>query len=225
MGRFALKTLDAVENVVMIGCFVAALGLGFYQVVLRYVFSSGYQWMEGWIVLLTVWAALFGGSRAIRDRIHARVGILADALPRRPRQALNLVVVTICIVFCVMMLIFGLQYVQFMHGVGSRSLRVQIPTWQVFLIVPTFLGVYTLRYLIEFVRIARDPSATLTAGMAEEVSEEFVEEQVEARDALLAEEGAGSLDEVEGADGTTDAAPGTGTDRARRDADRNGGER
>ena len=196
MAKFALKLLDGVENVVMIACFVAALFLGFYQVVLRYVFSTGYQWMEGWIVLLTVWAALFGGSRAIRDRIHARVGILADALPPRPRQILNLFVVALCIGFCVMMFAFGLQYVQFMQGVGSRSLRVQIPTWQVFLIVPTFLGVYALRYLIEFVRIARDPNAILSAGMAEEVSEEFVEEQVEARDKVLAEVGLDSLDEA-----------------------------
>lgn len=185
MGKLLLRTLDAFENVVMFACFVAALGLGFYQVVLRYVFSSGYQWMEGWIVLLTVWAALFGGSRAIRDRIHARVGVLADALPRRPRQVLNLLVIALCIVFCVTMMTFGLQYVQFMYGTGSRSLRVQIPAWQVFIIVPTFLGLYALRYLIEFVRIARDPDAILTAGLAEEVSEEFIEEQVQTRDAVL----------------------------------------
>jgi len=183
--KLASKTLDSFENVVMIACFVAALGLGFYQVVLRYVFSTGYQWMEGWIVLLTVWAALFGGSRAIRDRIHARVGVLADALPRRPRQILNLIVIALCIVFCATMFTFGLQYAQFMYGTGARSLRVQIPAWQVFSIVPVFLGLYTVRYVMEFVRIARDPDAILTAGLTEELSEEFVEEQVQTRDAAM----------------------------------------
>ena len=189
MVKLASKALDSFENVVMLACFVAALGLGFYQVVLRYVFSSGYQWMEGWIVLLTVWAALFGGSRAIRDRIHARVGVLADALPRRPRQIVNLIVIALSIAFCATMFTFGLEYVQFMYGTGARSLRVQIPAWQVFAIVPVFLGVYTLRYVIEFVRIARDPDAILTAGLAEEVSDEFIEEQVQTRDAALKDDG------------------------------------
>jgi TRAP-type C4-dicarboxylate transport system permease small subunit len=181
-----LKVVDFIENAVMLLCFSAALALGVYQVILRYVFSRGYQWMEGTIVLLTVWAALFGGSRAIRDRIHARVGVLVDGLPPRPRQIINLFVVALCIGFCLAMFVFGYKYVAFLHSVGSRSLRVQIPTWQVFLIVPTFLGFYTIRYVVEFVNILRRPDSTLSAGLAEEVSEEFVEEQLQVRDEATA---------------------------------------
>jgi TRAP-type C4-dicarboxylate transport system permease small subunit len=174
-----LKLLDFVENVVMLVAFTAALALGVYQVVLRYVFNSGFQWMEGTIILLTLWAVLVGGSRAVRDRLHARVGIVADALPPRPRQVVNLVVVALALAYIGAMLVFGYRYVDFLHGVGSRSLRVQIPTWQVFVIVPSFLGMYFVRYAVEFWKLARDPNATLSSGVSEELSDEFLEEQLD----------------------------------------------
>lgn len=174
-----LRLLDAIENVVMLTAFTAALALGVYQVVLRYFFNVGYQWMEGTIILLTLWAVLFGGSRAVRDRLHARVGILADALPPRPRQAVNLLVVTLTLGYIGAMLVFGFQYVDFLRGVGSRSLRVQIPTWQVFLVVPSFLSLYFIRYAIEFWNLLRHPTSTLSTGLSEELSDEFLEEQLE----------------------------------------------
>lgn len=186
-----LKVVDFIEDTLMLLCFSAALALGVYQVILRYVFSKGYQWMEGTIILLTVWAALFGGSRAIRDRIHARVGVLVDGLPPRPRQVINLIVVGLCIGFCATMFVFGYKYVSFLNDIGSRSLRVQIPTWQVFLIVPTFLAFYTIRYVVEFVNILRRPDSTLSAGLSEEVSEEFVEEQLQVRDEAIDASGLG----------------------------------
>lgn len=180
-----LRIVDYIENTIMLTCFAAALFLGAYQVVLRYFFSRGYVWMEGAVILLTLWAALFGGSRAIRDGIHARVGILADSLPPTPRRILSLLVVALCILFCSAMFVFGLKYVLFMYGAGSRSLRVQIPTWQVFTIVPVFLAFFVLRYLAEFIHLLRDPHATLAAGVTEELSEEFLEEQLDVRDAAI----------------------------------------
>jgi TRAP-type C4-dicarboxylate transport system permease small subunit len=63
--------------------------------------------------------------------------------------------------------------------VGSRSLRVQIPTWQVFVIVPSFLGMFFVRYLVEFWKLARNPMATLSSGVSEELSDEFIEEQLD----------------------------------------------
>lgn len=177
-----LKIVDRIEDVIMLTAFTAALSLGIYQVVLRYVFSRGYQWMEGTIVLLTLWAALFGGSRAIRDRIHARVGLIADALPPRPRKVVHLIAIAITLSFLVPMFVFGYQYVDFVHGIGVRSLRVQIPTWQVYLLVPTFLGFYVVRYLAEFVRIWRAKEPILTAGVNEELTDEFIEEQLGVRD-------------------------------------------
>lgn len=177
-----LKAVDRIEDVIMLTAFTAALSLGVYQVVLRYVFSRGYQWMEGTIVLLTLWAALFGGSRAIRDRIHARVGLLADALPPRPRKVVHLTAIVLTLSFLVPMFVFGYQYVDFVHGIGVRSLRVQIPTWQVYVLVPSFLGFYIIRYLAEFVRVWRAKDASLTAGVNEELTEEFIEEQLSVRD-------------------------------------------
>lgn len=172
-----LRLVDLLENVVMIGCFAAALALGLYQVILRYVFSTGYQWLEGTIILFTVWAALFGGSRAIRDRMHARVGVLVDGLPPRPRQAINLLVITLTLGYLLAMLVFGWQFVTFLHDTGQRSLRVQIPTWQVFAVVPVFLTFYVVRYLAEFANVLREPRTTLSTTLTEEVSQEYVEER------------------------------------------------
>lgn len=172
------RIVTAIENIIMVGCLSAALLLGTYQVISRYIFGSGFVWMEGVIVLLTIWAVLFGGSRAIKDRIHARVGILVDALPPKPRQVVNVVVILLCLGFCITLFYYGLQYVLFMYGTGARSLRVQIPTWQVFLIVPTFFAFFILRYLEELITVLRQRDTTLSAGLTEEVSEEFLEENL-----------------------------------------------
>ncbi|MDH5534509.1 MAG: hypothetical protein OEZ08_02915, partial [Betaproteobacteria bacterium] len=59
------RTLAHIETGVIVLLSSTALGLGVMQVVLRYVFNTGFPWTEALFVNLTIWAMLFGGSRAV----------------------------------------------------------------------------------------------------------------------------------------------------------------
>src|SRR5690606_41247197 len=75
------RFLTRIENVVMAAFLLAALAIGTAQIVLRYVFNTGFVWSEGAVVVLTIWGSLFGASQAITRGLHVRNELIADNLP------------------------------------------------------------------------------------------------------------------------------------------------
>lgn len=141
------RLLCRAEDAIIIIFVVGAFGVGFMQVFLRYVLNTGYPWSEGILITLVVWAAMIGGSRAVRDRLHVRVEVFADALPARPRKVVNLLSHTISLAYCGLMAWFGWLYTKFVWQLGNVSVSAYIPEWLIYGVVPVALSLFVIRYV------------------------------------------------------------------------------
>ena len=159
----ALAFLDRALAYVETGAIVllssVALGLGVMQVVLRYVFNTGFPWTEAVFITLTIWAMLFGGSRAVRDGVHVRVDALALVLPRAGARALDLVGMLASLALTSFFFYCGLQYTRFVHQMGLRDIETNVPDAVTYGIVPVAMAAFAIRYVILIVEWARNPDA------------------------------------------------------------------
>lgn len=142
------RALALVETAGMTVLTLTALGLGIMQVVLRYVFNTGFAWSEGMFITLTVWAMLLAGSRAVRDGIHVRVDVGVRYLPRRLKRAAEFVSLAAPLLLCGYFFYAGFLYTSFVHDLGIVSPEAKIPDWMIYGNVPVTMAAFTLRYLI-----------------------------------------------------------------------------
>lgn len=153
------KALAYVETGVIVLLSTVALGLGVMQVVLRYVFNTGFPWNEAVFVTLTIWAMLFGGSRAVRDGVHVRVDVLAVILPRAGARILDLIGMLASLALTSFFFYCGIQYTRFVHQMGIRDIETNIPDAVTYGIVPVAMAAFAIRYVILIVEWVRNPDA------------------------------------------------------------------
>ncbi len=153
------RELAHVETGAIVLLSTVALGLGVMQVVLRYVFNTGFPWNEAVFVTLTIWAMLFGGSRAVRDGVHVRVDILAVILPRAGARILDLIGMLASLALTSFFFYCGLQYTQFVHQMGIRDIETNVPDAVTYAIVPVTMAAFAIRYVILIVEWVRNPDA------------------------------------------------------------------
>ena len=156
---FLDRALAYVETGVIVLLSTIALGLGVMQVVLRYVFNTGFPWTEAAFVTLTIWAMLFGGSRAVRDGVHVRVDALALVLPRAGARLLDLIGMLASLALTSFFFYCGLQYTQFVHQMGIRDIETNVPDAVTYAIVPIAMAAFAIRYVILIVEWVRNPDA------------------------------------------------------------------
>lgn len=154
------RLLTGTEFLIIAVLSLAALFIGTAQVVLRYVFNTGYTWSEAVFVVLTVAAMLFAGSRGVRDGAHVKVDILPQMLPSTPRKVLHIVSYAVSLALCAFFAIGGYLYVRFVHMLGTVSPASEMPDWLVYLIVPVTMAAFAVRFLILIVRELRGEDTT-----------------------------------------------------------------
>lgn len=156
---FLDRALAYIETGVIVLLSTTALGLGVMQVVLRYVFNTGFPWNEAIFVTLTIWAMFFGGSRAVRDNVHVRVDVLAMVLPRAGARILDLIGMLASLGLTSFFFYCGLQYTRFVHQMDIRDIETNVPDAITYGIVPVAMAAFAIRYVILIVEWVRNPDA------------------------------------------------------------------
>lgn len=144
-------SLDRIMNsfeMIMIGVLaVAAFVVGAMQVILRYVFNTGFPWTEGIFITLTVWAVMIGGSRAVRDRIHIRVDVFVMLLPAAIQRPIHFFANLVSLGLCLFFAYCGFLYTHFVWQIDVMSIDSYIPEWIIYSIIPLAMTAFTIRYL------------------------------------------------------------------------------
>lgn len=157
------------EAVAVVGFTGAALVLGIMQVILRYVFNTGFHWSEALFVLFTVAGMMAAGSRAVRDDKHVRVELLPLLIPARLQTAFAFTSHFTALALCGYFAYCGLRYVLFLHEMETVSPEIGMPDWMIYLLVPVVLGAFAIRYVIRILRALRGEDIPL--HVAPEASE------------------------------------------------------
>src|SRR3546814_15942014 len=91
------KLMNRLEEGLMILLLAAMTLLTFSQVVLRYVFNSGWGWALEATTYMFGWRVLVGISYGIKVGFHIGIDAVVNLLPKRGRRLVGLVTVLPCL--------------------------------------------------------------------------------------------------------------------------------
>lgn len=127
--RWVVRTVSAVAQALL----VVAVGVGFYQVLARFVLQSPADWSEVLTRAVLIWAVLLGVALAFRQGAMISVAVLRNALGARGRW-LDSLVSAICIGFLLFMAWVGGQMTWRVRFQTVPSLDISI-SW-IYLAIP-----------------------------------------------------------------------------------------
>jgi C4-dicarboxylate transporter DctQ subunit len=154
---------------VLIGLLLAAMTLvTFGQVVMRYVFNSGFTWAQGATTFMFGWLVLIGISYGIRVNSHIGVDVWVKKLPPRGKRAAAYVGIVVCLLYAVLMLIGSTRYLRVMYILGVEVEDMPIQSWILHLALPLGFTLLLGRLIEVAWRIWQGRQSGLLADEAEE---------------------------------------------------------
>jgi len=154
----------------LIAILLAAMTLlTFTQVVMRYVFNSGFTWAVELTTVLFAFMIFIGISYGVRVGAHIGVDALVKLFPPGIRRLVSILAVLLCLVYAGMVIYGSWQYVMKMKMVGIELEDMAIPMWTVRAILPIGFALLVLRFLPILYNLATGKSDRL--HLADEVEE------------------------------------------------------
>jgi len=131
-----MKILDHLEEWI-IGLMLAAMtALTFLQVVMRYVFNSGFSWALELTTVFFAFMIFVGISYGVRVGSHIGVDALVKMMGHTARRNVSILAVLLSLLYVGFVLVGASTYVMKMQEVGIEFEDMPIERWQVLIIMP-----------------------------------------------------------------------------------------
>ncbi len=99
------------------------------------------------VVYLITWAFLLAGARAVMDSDHVKADLLTTFLSRKWSLYFAVLQDLCAMLFCLAVMVGGIQVVQFAIQLGERSdSSLALPMWVYYLCLPIGLASISIRY-------------------------------------------------------------------------------
>lgn len=136
---------DRLEEGIIAFLLAAMTLLTFVQVVLRYVFNSGFVWALEATTYMFGWLVLFGMSYGVKVGSHIGVDMVVKLLPPRGQRAVGILAGLLCMLYASIILYGGIEYVQKMYQLGVEAEDIPIDRWLLLVILPIGFALLLLR--------------------------------------------------------------------------------
>ena len=145
--RLVDRVFAWIVEALLILILLAMVGVTFLQVILRNFFNTGIPWAEVSGRNAVLWITFLGAMFATRARQHLNIDAATRLLPRRPRNALRILLDAFAAVICLMLAKAGLIFVMEEHAMGE-VLFLGISSWMIQVIIPFGFAMIALEYCI-----------------------------------------------------------------------------
>ena len=108
---------------------IAAVAFNFVNVVGRYVFGTTFLSADEVQIYIMVYIAFLGAAVATWRRVHLRMDVLVQRLPKAAQRALAGAELALILVLAAFVLYESSQYVAQMARIDARSNNAAIPMW------------------------------------------------------------------------------------------------
>jgi len=159
-----MKILDRLEELIVIAMLAAMTLITFIQVVLRYVFNSGFTWALELTTICFAAMIFVGISYGVRVGAHIGVDAIVSRLPPGVRRSVSIVVVLLCLLYAGIVIYGSVVYVSKMHAVAVEMEDLPIPIWLVRSLLPLGYALLTLRLLQVLWALSRGRTNSLHLG-------------------------------------------------------------
>ena len=142
-----MKFLDHLEEWAISLMLLAMTALTFAQVVMRYVFNSGFSWALELTTVFFAFMIFMGVSYGVRVGSHIGVDALVKLLGPQQRRAVSILAVLLSLLYVGLVLTGATQYVLKMKEVGIEFDDMPIERWQVLAVMPFGYALMGWRFL------------------------------------------------------------------------------
>jgi len=154
----------------LIALLLAAMTLlTFVQVVLRYVFDSGFTWSLQLNTVMFAGMIFIGISYGVRVGAHIGVDAVVKMLPPKPRRITSILAVLLCLLYAGLVIYGSMIYVLKMKAVGIEMDDLPMKIWIARAILPIGFALLALRFLPVLFNLVTGKSDRLQ--LADEVEE------------------------------------------------------
>lgn len=143
----------ALENALIVLLLGGLILFASAQILLRNVFSIGFNWGDGLTRVAVLWLALLGALAASRDAKHITMGAVIRWLPERYKVAADVAADLFAAVFCSAFAYFALAFVRDSRAFGDTLLG--FPAWWLQSIIPFAFALIAYRYVAHALRRLR----------------------------------------------------------------------
>lgn len=186
------EVVNRIEEGAISFFFAAMVLITFIQVVLRYVFNSGFVWALELTTYCFAWMVLIGVSWGVKVNTHLGVDAFVRLFPGRPQRVLVLFGCLCCIAYAAILLAGAWEYISKIYRIGiptedlyvprflvelvqsgERYEQVPIPRWIPYAALPVGLALLLFRFCQAFWLILKGERRALIAGHeVEEMAED-----------------------------------------------------
>jgi C4-dicarboxylate transporter DctQ subunit len=175
------QMLNKAEEGIISLLLVAMTLLVFLEVVLRFVFNSGFLWAQELTLHLSAWFVLFGISYGLKVGAHIGVDAFVKTLPDTLHRFVSLIAVMLSLVYCALFLYGSWIYLSKMKKIAIELEDLPVEIWIAHSILIIGLGLFSLRLMQLLWRVARGKALgfahTSEAEESMNLAEELAAEQ------------------------------------------------
>jgi C4-dicarboxylate transporter DctQ subunit len=152
----AVQLLRKVEFAFLAICMLAATGLLFANVALRYFFESAIFWAEEALRYIIIWITFLGAAACIREHTHISLDTLAAALPAPARRVAALAAGIIQIAASLGLALLSLDFtLKTMAGGQVSSTLWGLPMAAIYACLPIGLLLSAIWATADFIKVLR----------------------------------------------------------------------
>jgi C4-dicarboxylate transporter DctQ subunit len=142
-----MKLLKRLDEWLIAILLAAMTLLTFAQVVMRYVFNSGFTWAQELTTILFAFMIFIGISYGVRVGAHIGADALIKLFTPKVRRIVSIIAVLLCLLYAGMVIYGSFVYVMKMKKIGIELEDLPVQMWLVRAILPIGFTLLALRFL------------------------------------------------------------------------------
>lgn len=155
------KALGQAEEILISLLLVGMTLLVFVEVVLRFVFNTGFLWFQELTLHISAWFVLLGASYGIKAGSHIGVDAAVRHLPDRIQRIAAVIAVLLSLAYCGLFMQGSWVYLRKMWKIQLEMEDLPVPLWLAHSILLIGMALLALRLLQLLWRIIRGDSRGL----------------------------------------------------------------
>ncbi len=150
-----MKIIEKFEKFVACASVSVMAILVFVNVIARFIFNSPLAVADEMSCYLFVLMSFMGTAIAARRKAHLGLTIVTDKLSPSAARKVQVLMYLIAAVFCLLIVIFGIEMVMSQYTLGQETATMQWPEWIYGLFVPVGAAFALLAFLSVAVKTAK----------------------------------------------------------------------
>lgn len=150
-----MKIIEKFEKFVACASVSVMAILVFVNVIARFIFNSPLAVADEMSCYLFVLMSFMGTAIAARRKAHLGLTIVTDKLSPSAARKVQVLMYLIAAVFCLLIVIFGIEMVMSQYTLGQETATMQWPEWIYGLFVPAGAAFALLAFLSVAVKTAK----------------------------------------------------------------------